>query len=106
MTFLKNTKSYFFKGCSPEELKKYTTISTGNTDDRLTKIEEKVNSINISLKSKNSVPSIARNALINHIIMYILLIIIIIFNISALAKKACSKINDETLSAKKIKKIF
>ena len=78
-----------------------------NSDERIKIIEQKVNNIDISLKNANSMKNIAKNALINYIIMYILMAIIIIFHITALAKKTCSKINKEKpINQKNNNKVF
>lgn len=87
-----NIKSPFRNGKREEFLKKYKTIGANN-DERIENIEKKVNDLNITLHEANSVPSIARNAFINYIVMYILLAVIIILHISLLLRPACQKMD-------------
>jgi hypothetical protein len=89
-------KSFFRNGESEEILKKYQIIGDNN-DQRIKNIEEKVNDINLTLKTANSIPSIAKNAFINNIVMYLLLAIIIIFHISVFFKPACEKMKTDTM---------
>lgn len=96
-SFFENKMHKFRYGYTSDELKKYSTIGENN-DQRIQNIEEKVNDLNLTLKSSNSVPSIARNAFINYIIMYTLLAIIIIFHIAVLLKPACRKMGVSTSS--------
>jgi t-SNARE complex subunit (syntaxin) len=92
-------KKYFRDGESEEKLKKYQIIGENN-DQRIKNIEEKVNDINLTLKKANSIPSIARNAFINYIVMYLLLAIIIIFHIAIIFKPACKKMEADNVVKK------
>ena len=95
----KNMNSYANYGVSNEymenEFKKENTL-----DKKVDNIETRVIDLQKKLLYSDSMVNKIKGALINQIVMYILIVIIIIFNISILVKKACSQAETNSFKSK------